>query len=602
MPATLASHPGTTVRRDRTFSGYGGRTIDLKDRAAAVKQVSEADLALIQSYALREVGADEVRVYEANVANNQVDRDNERFSEEILQDFAETLPGKSVLIGHQWGPPGVGRVFKALLVQQDDRQWLRASFFIPKLGNEKLINDIDLGVATWVSIGFYAPDRVEIIGKDGQPVYREYRRGPNGERGEAIELSFVFLGAQYDAAVIKGVMRELGPKLARPEGARALATALGVKDDGAKPDTVEPDSEGRCPEGYELGEDGLCHLMAAGRAYLPFSVHGRSLGKAAKDRPWDPDVALKRVRAWASSDGSGEASKIDWAKYAQAFAWRDPQRRTALAGYRFLHHDVEQGHLVHHFEGTVRAMAALFSRNSALEDADRRGVWEHLAAEYRVFGEEPPAWEVLEELGARARRASDAEVESVEAEIAAKCRATRGAWARFLELVQQAAKTVFGSPDLPVPEGTAPRPEPSSKQDAGGEQEGDMDPKVVEQLHAALNGIDERLKTVSVQITDLKGAVDAVQQAQKDLGERVDGLAEDVKMLEEAGMKLVERVEDLERSAGMVAAKAEPDEEGATGGDSQPNKGAGKSATSVFGLLITPDPLKARRAAALNSR
>jgi len=393
--------PDTLVRRDPTFGGWGGRTIDLRERAKAVARVTEADLALIRRFALREVGAEEVRVYEARVANNRVDRDHERFSEEILADFADTIVGKSVLIGHQWGPPGVGRVFKAALVEQDGVLWLTASFFIPVLGNEKLLNDIDLGVATWVSIGFYAPDRVEILGKDGRPIYHEYRRGPGGERGEAIELSFVFLGAQYDAAVVKGLLGALRRQCRRPEAARALERALGRMK---APVTVEPGVAGRGLEGDALGDDGLGHRRAAGRGALPFGAHGR-LGQAPKDRPWDEAAALARVRAWASADGSGDAGTLDWARYAQAFAWRDPERPETLAGYRFLHHDVERGELVHHWEGTVRAMAALWSRTVDLTDADRRAVYEHLAEEYRAWGETPPEREALETLAAQARGA-----------------------------------------------------------------------------------------------------------------------------------------------------------------------------------------------------
>jgi len=39
---------------------------------------------------------------------------------------------------------------------------------------------------------------------------------------------------------------------------------------------------------------------------------------ADRDRPWDADVAVARVRSWA---GGPDKENIDWAKYRQAFFW-----------------------------------------------------------------------------------------------------------------------------------------------------------------------------------------------------------------------------------------------------------------------------------------
>lgn len=39
------------------------------------------------------------------------------------------------------------------------------------------------------------------------------------------------------------------------------------------------------------------------------------------DKAWDAAGARKRLKAWASSDGSGDKDKIDWAKYAKGFAY-----------------------------------------------------------------------------------------------------------------------------------------------------------------------------------------------------------------------------------------------------------------------------------------
>ena len=103
----------------------------------------------------------------------------------MLQDFAETLPGKSVLVAHQWGPPGVGRVYRAV-AHQDGVMWLTAGWYVPTAGNEAMIRDIELGIASFVSIGFFAPQRVDVYGADGEFLYSEFRRGLDGEKAEAI--------------------------------------------------------------------------------------------------------------------------------------------------------------------------------------------------------------------------------------------------------------------------------------------------------------------------------------------------------------------------------------------------------------------------------
>ncbi len=70
-----------------------------KSVTSAVK-VTDDILAKINSYALEDLTADDVFVGKQLLAHNGVDRDRERFPESMLDNFAETLPGKSVLYFH----------------------------------------------------------------------------------------------------------------------------------------------------------------------------------------------------------------------------------------------------------------------------------------------------------------------------------------------------------------------------------------------------------------------------------------------------------------------------------------------------------------------
>lgn len=63
-------------------------------------------------------------------------------------------------------------------------------------------------------------------------------------------------------------------------------------------------------EGEPLTDTSALTAAAIGNTSLPFADRGRS---------WDAAAARKRIARWASSDGSGDKGKINWAKYGQAF-------------------------------------------------------------------------------------------------------------------------------------------------------------------------------------------------------------------------------------------------------------------------------------------
>ncbi len=207
------------VERDAEFDGFGGKTVKLTGTLSA-KAASPGDLEIINSYAVKALTEDEVAIYEGHVANSRIDRDGERFNEDVLADFADSLPGKSLLVGHDWTGPGVGRFFKAWLVEEDGAMWLRGAFYLLKKDPDAqgLITKIDGGVAWALSVGFSCPDRMLMTGREGSILYAEYRRGPNGERAEAMEASLVFLGAQFDAQIARKAAMEMAQHVRKHAG------------------------------------------------------------------------------------------------------------------------------------------------------------------------------------------------------------------------------------------------------------------------------------------------------------------------------------------------------------------------------------------------
>ena len=69
---------------------------------AASARASDQEWEIIKSLMTdpEEFTADDVAVYHPILAHNVVDRDRERFVKDLLNNFAETLPDKPLLIGH----------------------------------------------------------------------------------------------------------------------------------------------------------------------------------------------------------------------------------------------------------------------------------------------------------------------------------------------------------------------------------------------------------------------------------------------------------------------------------------------------------------------
>jgi len=62
---------------------------------------------------------------------------------------------------------------------------------------------------------------------------------------------------------------------------------------------------------------------------------------ASSDMTWDAGAALKRVKAWAST----ESGEIDFDKFFRAFLWRDPVKKENITAYKLPYADVINGRL-----------------------------------------------------------------------------------------------------------------------------------------------------------------------------------------------------------------------------------------------------------------
>lgn len=112
---------------------------------------------------------------------------------------------------------------------------------------------------------------------------------------------------------------------------------------------------------------------------------------APRDRPWDwsDTGSFDRLLEHAGWDGA-----------ETAHAWYDPEADPdhdpprQKDAYRLPHHEVIDDRISVVWRGVVAAMTVLNGARGGVDlpEADRRQVYDHLAAHYREFGEEPPAF------------------------------------------------------------------------------------------------------------------------------------------------------------------------------------------------------------------
>jgi HK97 family phage prohead protease len=69
----------------------------------------------------------------------------------------------------------------------------------------------------------------------------------------------------------------------------------------------------------------------------------QSFPLADRERAWDSTAAIKRLRKFVSSDGSGDKDKINWTQYRKYFFWYDAQDQENFGSYKLAYTDVIDG-------------------------------------------------------------------------------------------------------------------------------------------------------------------------------------------------------------------------------------------------------------------
>ena len=189
---------------------------------------TEQAMELINGYAKRELAPEEVFIFDLKLCDNQVDRDNERFSRAALEELAGLFVGKTGIFDHNWSAAGQkARIFSTQVVEDDTQStaagepyaYLKASAYMLREGNEALIAEIEGGIKREVSVGCSMGKAVcSICGEERGSVKCGHMPGSiYGGRScyftleepkDAYEWSFVAVPAQTQAGVIKKFTRE----------------------------------------------------------------------------------------------------------------------------------------------------------------------------------------------------------------------------------------------------------------------------------------------------------------------------------------------------------------------------------------------------------
>lgn len=124
---------------------------------AAIKSLPEGDLSIINSLTRREFSTEELYVFPILCCHTRIDRENDRFTKDSLEQMASIAKGVTVIFDHRWSAYGqTARIYKAEVRQAADGEYeLVAWAYMPI--NEKtqpVIDAIDAGILKEVSVGF----------------------------------------------------------------------------------------------------------------------------------------------------------------------------------------------------------------------------------------------------------------------------------------------------------------------------------------------------------------------------------------------------------------------------------------------------------------
>lgn len=212
---------------------------------------NEALLEQLNKFTRKELSAEEVYIFPVTLCDNEIDRDNERFSRESLENMAEKFVGVTGIFDHD--PKGgnqTARLFMTEVVEEERENSLGEkyaylkgyAYMVRTDSNADLIREIEGGIKKEVSVSCSAERQVcSVCGADRRtkPCRHVKGRRYDGKKcfftlediSDAYEWSFVAVPAQVCAGVTKQFEgEEAAPHIDRTELEGKICRALMLKN------------------------------------------------------------------------------------------------------------------------------------------------------------------------------------------------------------------------------------------------------------------------------------------------------------------------------------------------------------------------------------
>ena len=172
-------------------------------------EVTDAELAAINKYALSPLTAEEVFTFKAVLCDNEIDRQFERFTLKALQDLQRLYLGKTVIKDHiHKADNQVARIYATELVQGTKTtkagelytQLVAHCYMVRTTSNADLIAEIKGGIKKEGSVGFAASSAIcSICGTDNAKSYCRHWPGKSYDKEGGSEVCTFTLAGARDA-------------------------------------------------------------------------------------------------------------------------------------------------------------------------------------------------------------------------------------------------------------------------------------------------------------------------------------------------------------------------------------------------------------------
>ena len=214
----------------------------MKSARLEKQTLGEKDLALINAQTLREFTADEVYTFRLMACDNRVDRDNERFTDQTLEQLAALYVGRPVLRDHSWSAGmQTARCYAASVEPDGDAKCLVLRCYMPRTdATADTITAIDAGILRECSVGCAVAHAIcSICGVDQRESLCKHYPGVEYDGQvchfdldgavDAYEVSLVAVPAQPAAGAIKSKRYGGNEPRTNPEDAWADEAALEIE-------------------------------------------------------------------------------------------------------------------------------------------------------------------------------------------------------------------------------------------------------------------------------------------------------------------------------------------------------------------------------------